>query len=129
MRFPACLPVASIDMEAAVGGRERKGEEPGEMETEVPGVTRERDKTGAGTRRRVKGKSEGADRQLKYIPKKGEKWDRMYEWILVLMEYINGMVCWEFKTLRMIRVKLVLKVEAEIGERRNGISRRQEINK
>ena len=41
----------------------------------------------------------------------------MYEWILVPMEYINGMVCWEFKPPRTNRVKLVLKVAAGIGER------------
>ena len=41
----------------------------------------------------------------------------MYEQILVLMEYIDGMVCWEFKTLRTNRVKLVLKVAAGIGQR------------
>ena len=34
-----------------------------------------------------------------------------------LLEYINGMVCWELKTLRTNRVKLVLKVAAGIGER------------
>ena len=41
----------------------------------------------------------------------------MYEWILVLMEYINGMVCWEFKVLRTNRMMLVLMLAARIGER------------
>ena len=83
-------------MEATVGGiwwdpsvskpgdREGRREEPGEMETEVPGVTRDREKIGAITRRREdctsifskdyeEGKSEGADLQLENIPKLGEK--------------------------------------------------------
>ena len=41
----------------------------------------------------------------------------MYEKILVLMEYTDGIVCWEFKTLRTNRVKLVLEIAAGIGER------------
>ena len=39
------------------------------------------------------GNSEGEDLQLANIPRLGEKWDRMYEWVLVLMKYIDGMVC------------------------------------
>ena len=41
----------------------------------------------------------------------------MYKWILVLMEYINEMVCWEWRTMRTSRVKCVLKVAARIEER------------
>ena len=33
------------------------------------------------------------------------------------MEYIDGMVCWEFRDLRSSRVKHVLGVAAGIGER------------
>ena len=48
------------------------------------------------------------DLQLANIPRLGEKWDRMYEWVLVLMKYIDGMVCWEWRTMRTNRVKVVL---------------------
>ena len=37
--------------------------------------------------------------------------------ILVLMKYIDGMVCWELKTMRTDRMKFVLHVAAGIGER------------
>ena len=47
------------------------------------------------------------------------------------MEYINGMVCWELKTLRTNRVKLVLKVAAGIGEREGTghLVHKKEINR
>ena len=63
------------------------------------------------------GKSEREDLQLANIPRLGEKWDRRYEWALVLMKYINRVVCWEERSMRTNRVKFVLKVAAKIGER------------
>ena len=67
------------------GDRKGKGEEPGDMETEVPGVTRDRNKNEARTRRREdcknvfrkirsyeEGKSEEEDLQLENIPRLGE---------------------------------------------------------
>ena len=39
----------------------------------------------------------------------------MYEWILVLMKYINRMVCRQFKALRTNRMQFVLQVAAGIG--------------
>ena len=50
----------------------------------------------------------------------------MYEWMLVLMEYINRIVSWEFKALRTDRMKFVLHEAAGIGERRNEKYSRQE---
>ena len=41
----------------------------------------------------------------------------MYEWILVLMEYIDGMVYWERRTMRTNRAKFVLKVAAGLEEK------------
>ena len=38
------------------------------------------------------GKSKGEDLQLDNIPKLREKWDKMYEWIIVLMGYLDEMV-------------------------------------
>ena len=49
-----------------------------------------------------------------------EEWGRMYEWILMLMKYIYGMVCREFRDLKTIRVKHVLRVAAGI-EGRDGV--------
>ena len=63
------------------------------------------------------GKSKGEDLQIDNIPKLGEKWSRMYEWILVMMGYIDEMVCWELKALRTDRIKFVLYEAARIGER------------
>ena len=99
------------------------------MEAGVPGGTRDRDETEAKTRmitqanmQKIKshdhGKGEGEDLQLETIPKLGDKWERMYTWILVLMEYIYGMVCWEFRDLRIVRVIHVLRVTAGIRRRK-----------
>ena len=41
----------------------------------------------------------------------------MYKWILVLMGYIDEMVCWELKALGTDRMKFVLYVASGIGER------------
>ena len=41
----------------------------------------------------------------------------MYEWILVLMGYIDEIVCWELKALRTYRIKCLLYVAAGIGEK------------
>ena len=50
------------------------------------------------------GKSKAEDLKIDNIPKLGEKWSRMYEWILVLMGHIDEMVCWELKALRTDRM-------------------------
>ena len=59
-------------------------------------------------------KSKGEDLQIHNIPKLGEKWSRIYEWVLLLIGYINEMVCWELKALRTDRMKSVLYVAAGI---------------
>ena len=41
----------------------------------------------------------------------------MYEWILMLMGYIDEMICWELKALRTNRMKFLLYVAAGIRER------------
>ena len=41
----------------------------------------------------------------------------MPNWILVLMEYIYRMVCWQWRTMRTNRVKFVLKVAAGLEEK------------
>ena len=59
--FPTCLPVAPIDIYIGYsswqwwdptgskpGDRRGRGEEPGDMETEVPGLTKDGNTTGAG---------------------------------------------------------------------------------
>ena len=64
----------------------------------------------------AEGKCKGEDLQNDNIPKLGEKWNRMYEWILVLMGYKDEMVYGELKALRTDRIKYVLYVAAGIGE-------------
>ena len=41
----------------------------------------------------------------------------MYKWMLVLMEYIDGKVWSEWRTMRTNRVKFVLKVAAGLEEK------------
>ena len=54
------------------------------------------------------GKNKGEDLLIDNIPKLGEKWSRVYKWILVLMGYIDEMVCWELKALRPSNLKAQL---------------------
>ena len=63
------------------------------------------------------GKSKGENLQLDNIPKLREKWDKMYEWIIVLMGYIDEMVCWEIRAMRTSRMKNIIHEAAGIGER------------
>ena len=51
----------------------------------------------------------------------------MYEWFLVLIEYIDGMVCWEPLSMRVERVKHVLGVAAGVDNRK--IAEHLEISK
>ena len=46
----------------------------------------------------------------------------MYKWILVLIKYIDGMVCWELKALRIDRPKFVLQAAAGTGEREGTVN-------
>ena len=51
------------------------------------------------------------------IPKLREKWDKMYEWIIVLMGYIEEMICWDVKAMQTDRMKKVIQEAAGLGER------------
>ena len=44
----------------------------------------------------------------------------MYEWIIVLLGYINGMVCWDMRALRTSRMNNFIHEAAGIGEREGG---------
>ena len=46
-----------------------------------------------------------------------EKWDKMHEWIILLSGYIDGMICWDVKTMRTDRIKIVIQEVAGLGER------------
>ena len=63
------------------------------------------------------GKGQGVDLRVNNIPKLREKWDKMYEWIIVLMEYIEEMVCWDVRAMRTDRMKIVIQEAAGLGER------------
>ena len=64
------------------------------------------------------GESKGEGMQLNEVPMLREEWDRMYEWILVLMGCIDGMVCWKSLSIRRERVKHVLGVAAVVYNRK-----------
>ena len=54
------------------------------------------------------GKGEGVELRVDNIPKLKEKWDKMYEWITVLIGYIEEMICWDVKAMRTDRMKIVI---------------------
>ena len=56
------------------------------------------------------GKCRGKDTQLDNLPELGEKLDRMYEWILVVMVYIDKMACGKSKDMRTKRMTFMLYV-------------------
>ena len=58
------------------------------------------------------------DLRVDNIPKLREKWDKMYEWIIVLMGYIEEMVCWDVRAMRTDSMKIVIQEAAGLGERK-----------
>ena len=58
------------------------------------------------------------DLRVDNIPKLREKWDRMYKWIILLMVYIEEMVCWDIRAMRTKRMKIVIQEAARLGERK-----------
>ena len=54
------------------------------------------------------GKCRGKSTQLDNLPELREKWDRMYEWILVLMVFIEKMKYDQSKDMRTKRMKFML---------------------
>ena len=42
----------------------------------------------------------------------------MYKWIIVLMGYIEKMVCWDVRAMRTDRMKIVIQEAAGLGERK-----------
>ena len=40
----------------------------------------------------------------------------MYKWIIVMMGYIDEMVCWEINAMRTSRMKNIIHEAARIGE-------------
>ena len=64
------------------------------------------------------GKGEGIELQVKKIPKLKERWNVMYEWIIVLIGYIEKMQGWDVKAMRTDRMKIVIQEVAGLGERK-----------
>ena len=92
--------------------------------------TKNRNKTRARTRRTrdsknvfqkiisyEEGKCRGKSTQLDNLLELTEKWDRMYEWILVLMVFIDKMKHEQSKDIRTKRMKFVLYIAAGVGIR------------
>ena len=134
MRYPSCLPVAPSVMEVTdpsleTGREEKKNlkkwrqsilliQETGtkiEQAREEKKIAR---KFFQKIRNYVEGKGEGVELRLDNIPKLREKWDRMYEWIIVLMRYIKELVGWDVRALRTERMKIVIQKVAGLRERK-----------
>ena len=62
------------------------------------------------------GKGEGVELQVEKIPKLRERWNVMYEWIIVLMGYIEKMLGWNVKAMRTDRMKIVIQEAAGLGD-------------
>ena len=62
------------------------------------------------------GKGGGRERGLHNIPKLRENGDRMYEWIIVLMGYIEEMFCWDKRIMRTKIVTIIIQEAAGLGE-------------
>ena len=63
------------------------------------------------------GKCRGKNTQRHNLPELRKKWDRMYEWILVLMVFIDKMKLKQSKDMRTKRMKFVLYIAAGLGIR------------
>ena len=141
-KFLTCLPVAPIDMEATVGG---SGGIPLDSSLETgKGKEKNLEKwrlkylwiQGMGTRQEKEqeeeiivrmfsqkirsyeeGKCRGKNTQLDNLPELRKKWDRIYEWIIVLMVFIDKMKYEQLKNMRTKRMKFVLYVAAGLGIR------------
>ena len=62
-----------------------------------------------------KGKCKGKSTQLDKLPGIRDPWDRMYEWIIVLMAFIDKMKREQLKDMRTKRMKFMLYVAAGVG--------------
>ena len=62
------------------------------------------------------GKGKGRELRLDNIPKIRENRDRMYEWIIILMGYIEEMFCWDKRIMRTKIVTIIIQEAAELGE-------------
>ena len=67
-------------------------------------------------RRYKEEKGEGRELRLDNIPKLRENGDRMYEWIIVMMGYIEEMFCWDKRIMRTKIVPIIIQEAAGLGE-------------
>ena len=54
------------------------------------------------------------------IPRLGEDWDGLYDWLILLMIYIDKMVNWDWdvKEMRTGRMKIVIQEAAVLAKRK-----------
>ena len=54
------------------------------------------------------------------IPRLGEDWDALYDWLILLMIYIDKMVNWDWdvKEMRTGRMKIVIQEAAVLAKRK-----------
>ena len=71
-------------------------------------------------RRYKVGKGEGGELKFTDIPRLGEDWKKMYDWLILLMIYIDEMVSWDWdlKEIRTDRMKIVIQEAAVLAERK-----------
>ena len=71
-------------------------------------------------RRYEDGKGEGGELKFEDIPRLGEDWDGLYNWLILLMIYIDKMVNWDWdvKEMRTGRMKIVIQEAAVLAKRK-----------
>ena len=71
-------------------------------------------------RRYEDGKGEGGELKFEDIPRLGEDWDALYDWLILLVIYIDKMVSWDWdvKEIRTDRMKIVIQEAAVLAKRK-----------
>ena len=71
-------------------------------------------------RRYKEGKGKGREREFKKIPKLEENAEGLYNWLILMMLYIDKMVNydWEVEMMRTSRMKVVISIAAQLAERK-----------
>ena len=71
-------------------------------------------------RRYEEGKGEGREREFEKIPRLEENVDGLYDWLILLMIYIDKMVNYDrgMEIMRTSRMKVVIQIAAKLRERK-----------
>ena len=71
-------------------------------------------------RRYEERKGKGREREFKKIPKLEMNAEGLYDWLILMMLYIDKMVNydWEVEMMRTSRMKVVISIAAQLAERK-----------